>query len=95
MGNVLGRFISILWKKLCKACDWVVSKLKKFVNYLSEKIKNLVNRAKRFYDNLTERAKESFAKAKRLIDKKLKKIIDSVAWLKKKLKSGVEVVKEK
>ncbi|GMN28796.1 hypothetical protein TIFTF001_049474 [Ficus carica] len=88
----MGSVISILWDKLCEACRWVVSKLEKFVNNLSEKINNLANRANRFSDNLTERLKESIAKAKRAMDEKLEKIADSAALLEKKLSSDVEAI---
>lgn len=88
----MGSVISILWDKLCEACRWVVSKLEKFVNYLSEKINNLANRANRFSDNLTESLKESIAKSKRAMDEKLEKIADSFTLLEKKLSSGVEAI---
>ncbi|GMN39821.1 hypothetical protein TIFTF001_009052 [Ficus carica] len=88
----MGSVISILWDKLCEACRWVVSKLEKFVNNLSEKINNLANRANRFSDNLTERLKESIAKAKRAMDENLEKIADSAALLEKKLSSDVEAI---
>ncbi|EXB94239.1 hypothetical protein L484_004430 [Morus notabilis] len=84
MGNAMAGVIDSIWEILCKACNWVLSKIEWCLNYISEKTNNLVNRAKRFYDNLTESLKESIAKAKRAIDEKLENAADLVRSIKKK-----------
>lgn len=79
--------IDSIWETLCKACNWVLSKIEWCLNYISEKTNNLVNRAKRFYDNLTESLKESISKAKPAIDEKLENAADLVRSIKKSITS--------
>lgn len=55
-------------EKIGEASQWIASKIKDFLQYLSNKATELLNVARRFFDNFSEEFKEALVKSKCVID---------------------------
>lgn len=58
----------VVMEKIGEACQWIASKIKDFLQYLSNKATELLNVARRFFDNFSEEFKEALVKSKCVID---------------------------
>ncbi|CAL8992655.1 unnamed protein product [Prunus brigantina] len=58
----------VVMEKIGEASQWIASKIKDFLQYLSNKATELLNVARRFFDNFSEEFKEALVKSKCVID---------------------------
>ncbi|PQQ16180.1 hypothetical protein Pyn_35696 [Prunus yedoensis var. nudiflora] len=58
----------VIMEKIGEAFQWIASKIKDFLQYLSNKATEIVTVARRFFDNFSEEFKEALVKSKYVID---------------------------
>ncbi|KAL6293871.1 hypothetical protein ACE6H2_002013 [Prunus campanulata] len=58
----------VIMEKIGEAFQWIASKIKDFLQYLSNKATEFVTVARRFFDNFSEEFKEALVKSKYVID---------------------------
>ncbi|CAL8992656.1 unnamed protein product [Prunus brigantina] len=63
----------VVTEKIGEASQWIASKIKDFLQYLSNKATELLSVARRFFDNFSEEFKEALVKSKCVIDETIAK----------------------
>ncbi|KAL6293869.1 hypothetical protein ACE6H2_002011 [Prunus campanulata] len=64
----MAKIRGVVMEKIGEASQWIASKIKDFLQYLSNKATELLNVARRFFDNFSEEFKEALVKSKCVID---------------------------
>ncbi|PQM43068.1 hypothetical protein Pyn_17130 [Prunus yedoensis var. nudiflora] len=72
----------VIMEKIGEAFQWIASKIKDFLQYLSNKATEFVTVARRFFDNFSEEFKEALVKSKCVIDDTIAKATELMSkWM--------------
>ncbi|PQQ04365.1 hypothetical protein Pyn_00487 [Prunus yedoensis var. nudiflora] len=69
----MAKIRGVVMEKIGEASQWIASKIKDFLQYLSNNATELLNVARRFFDNFSEEFKEALVKSKCVIDDNIAK----------------------